>query len=64
MSSPLNLARPNGSMSYKTQFISKEPKLVSTLSKTKKLVLVVSRNGKTAGFEMLIGMKLTALEAN
>jgi hypothetical protein len=40
---------------YKTRFISKEPKLkpkkVSSLSKTNRLITVVSRNGKTASFD-------------
>ncbi len=41
-------------MSYKTRFISKEPKqepkLVLTLSETKRLISVVSQNDKTASF--------------
>jgi hypothetical protein len=45
-------------VSYETRFISKEPKLepklVSTLSETKKLVSVVSRNSETASFIVLV----------
>ena len=41
-------------VSYETRFIWKqpklEPKLVSTLSETKRLVSVVSRNSETASF--------------
>jgi hypothetical protein len=54
-------------MSYKTRFISKqpkvEPKLVSTLSETKRLVSVVSRNSKTAGFGVLVESKQKTLDA-
>ncbi len=49
-------------VSYKNRFISKEPKLepnlVSTLSETKRLDLV-----DIAGFEVLVEVKLTTLNA-
>jgi hypothetical protein len=51
-------------VSYETQFISKEPKLVSTLSETKRLVSVVSRNSGKASIEVLVEPKLTTLDDN
>jgi hypothetical protein len=48
---------------YKTRFRTKKPKLVSTLSKTNRLVSVVSRNSESADFEVLVEPKLTTLDA-
>ncbi len=54
-------------VSYETQIISKEPKLeeklVSTLSETKRLISVVSRNSEIAGFGVSVEPKLTTLDA-
>ncbi len=54
-------------VSYDTQFILEEPNLepkpVSTPSKTKKLVLIVSRNSETVSFEVSVELKLTTLDA-
>ncbi len=52
-------------LSYETRFIQKllkqEPKLVLTLSVTKRLVSVVSRNSETASFRVWLEPKLTPL---
>ncbi len=54
-------------VSYQTRFKLKEPelepKLVLTLSKTKRLFLVVSQNSKTASFGDLVEPKITTLDA-
>jgi hypothetical protein len=53
-------------VSYKTWFISKEPKLelelALTLFKTKMLVPVVSQNSETASFRVLVELKLKTLD--
>jgi hypothetical protein len=50
---------------YETRLIAKEPELgpqlVFTLSETKRLVLVISRNSKTASFGVSIEPKLSTL---
>jgi hypothetical protein len=46
-------------VSYETRFVSKEPKLVLTLYETKRLVLFVSGNSKTASFGVSVEAKLT-----
>jgi hypothetical protein len=50
-------------VSYETLFVSKEPELILTLYKTKKLVWVVLRNNKTASFGVSVEPKLTTLDA-
>ncbi len=47
-------------VSYEIRFVSKEPKLVLTLTETKRLVTVVSQNSETASLGVSVEPKLTA----
>jgi hypothetical protein len=49
-------------VSYESRFILKEPKLVLTLSKPKRLVSVVLRNKETASFGVSVEAKLPILD--